>query len=147
MNGRNGTMSNKKLEDIAEALARMGVGGDEQVESNGWAAKETKPLNAPFLGVSVPIKVETPQGSARCYIALPPEVASSPEALLGAIKRLLDMGMPVDLYQPKPDNGWQNGRGGQNNGGWQRNGGYGGGGSNYPQRYGYQNGGGNRGGW
>ncbi len=129
-----GTLSNKALANmLKQAVEQMESGETE----NGWAAPASKPVNAPFLGVSVPIKVETPQGSARCYLSLPPEVAASPETLLNAIKQLIDMGIPVDLYQPK-ENGWNQNRGG-NGGGWQDRGG------NNGYRGGYNGGGYNNG--
>lgn len=122
-------MSNKELTSILEnAIKSMQNGDNDDSSVSGWKAPASKPVNAPFLGVSIPIKVETPQGSARCYLSLPPEVAASPETLLGAIKQLLDMGIPVDLYQPRQNNDWNGG--GNNNGnggGWRANGGYGGG--------------------
>ena len=134
-----GTMSNKELSRLLkEAVDSMDQGGEE---SSGWAAPKDKAGPAPFLGVAIPIKVETPNGSLRCYLSLPPEVASSPEAFLGAIRKLIDMGFPVDLYQPKQDGGWnRNGGGGGGGGGWNN-----GGGNGYRSGGGYNNGGGSGG--
>ena len=131
-------MSNSELSNLLKkAVSAMDQGTEE---STGWNKPAASSANAPFLGVSVPIKVETPQGSLRCYLALPPEVAASPEAFLGAIRQLIDMGIPLDMYQPKQDGGWQNRNG--NGGGWN------GGGNGYRSGNGYQsNGGYPRRGW
>ncbi len=140
-------MSNRELAGLLkQAVEKMGM--DEEPNGNGWAAPQpAKSGDAPFLGVSVPIKVETPRGSARCYLSLPPEVAANPETLVNAIKQLLDMGIPVDLYQAKQDAGWNQNRngGGWNNGGgngYRNGGGYNGGGYNNGGNGGYRRGGG-----
>lgn len=100
----------EQLEELAEALGAKvtfpnGGGG------GSWA-KKPEPAVTGFLGVSVPIKVQTPRGSVRAYISLPPEVLSSPEGFLDAIARLVDMGIPVDIYEN---------RSGGEGGGWKGN--------------------------
>ena len=135
-----GTMSNRELTNIAnmlkQAIEKMG-NGEEDESPSSWKTQPEKSSSSSFLGVSVPFKVETRQGSLRCYLALPPEIMSSPESFLGAINHLLEMEIPLDFYQPKNNQevnnhsgGWrdQNNkyryRNGYNNSGYHNNGGY-----------------------
>lgn len=126
---------NPKLKDALEILSQS-LSGTE-TPPNGWTAHNTQPEASLFMGVAIPVNMETPMGKVRCYLSLPPEVAASPQALLNAIKHIADMGLPIDAYQPKHENGWnQNGSGG----GWR-------GGNGYRNGNGYNGGGYRRGGW
>lgn len=121
----------KALEDLQLVAEKLGMklsprdGG----ESNGGGWGKRRPTaDVGFLGVSIPIKVETGKGSLRCYISLPPEVLASEDSFMEAIGRLIEMGLPVDIYEGRGGYG-----GGQGNGwgGGQRRefgGGFGGGG-------------------
>ncbi len=117
-----------QLNDIAAALGAKVVPADGA--AGGWGAPAT-PAGLPFIGVSIPIKLETPMGSVKIHLSLPPEVASSMSSLMEAVNRLAAMGLPIDAYQPKQNN-WGGGGGGGWGGGRRE---YGGGG-------GYGNGGG-----
>lgn len=101
------------------------LGGADQAGGGSWgAAPAPAPVgNLPFIGVSIPINVQTPIGKVKVHLALPPEVAANPAALMDAIKRMVDMGLPVDAYVPKENFG--GGGGGRPWGGG--GGGYGGG--------------------
>lgn len=79
----------------------------------GWAQTAGPSPQALITGVAVPIKIDTPMGSVRAYLSLPPEIGQNPQALLGAIQALANAGYPIDAYQPKQQ--W--GQGG-NSGGW-----------------------------
>lgn len=91
--------------------------------ASGWAAPAVTPTQAQIAGVSVPVKLQTPQGSLRCYFHLPAESASSPDALMAAIGALSAAGVPLDVWQPQGQGGgggsWG---GGGNGGGWNRGG-------------------------
>lgn len=103
-----------QLSELAEKMgAQVTFGGG----SNGSAwAKKPDAVDTGFLGVSVPIKVQTPRGSVRAYVALPAEVLESPDAFQNAILRLIEMGIPVDIYEPKQNN-WNGGNRPQGGGG------------------------------
>jgi len=95
-----------------------------------WAAPPPPtPASAAVIGVSVPIRVQTPAGKVICYLALPAEAAASPAALMAAIEALVAAGVPVDAWQPKDSGGggsWGSGNrgggwsGGNSGGGWRR---------------------------
>lgn len=125
----------KQLAEQLDAVAeQLGMTVVPKEPGNGWAKAAHAVSDSLFLGVSVPIKVETPGGSVKCFIALPPEVMANPENLVNAIKRLIEMGIPVDVYAGRQDNGWQRNGGGNGGGGGQWSGnrnGYGGGGGGY----------------
>ncbi len=65
-----------------------------------------------IIGVSVPIKVQTPIGSVRVYLSLPAEAAASLQALEAAIGQLAQAGLPVDAWVPRQP---QQGGGGYGN--------------------------------
>jgi len=94
-----------------------------QRQAPAAASPWQQPPAAPtaIVGVSVPIKVQTPAGSVRCYLALPPEAAATPAALMAALESLAAAGVPIDAWQPSGDKGgsWGN-RSSQ--GGWNRGG-------------------------
>lgn len=122
--------SRELAEQLNELAGKLGV---KLTPSNGdgWGSKES---NVPFVGISIPIKVQTPIGSVRCYVSLPPEAAASESALMEAIKRLVDMGLAVDAYQARENGG---GWGGNRDGGnFNRDRGFGGGGGGYGGGYG-----------
>lgn len=83
-----------------------------------WASAPT-PATPPIVGVSVPIKVQTPAGSIRVYLSLPPECAATPDALNAALDALAALGLPLDVYAPRDNNGsgsgWGNRSTGYNN--------------------------------
>lgn len=113
--------SNELAAQLAKFAEQMGM----QLTPKGggsWAGNAPA-ADAPFVGVSIPIKVQTPMGSVRCYLALPAEAASSGVALQEAIKRLSDMGLTVDAFASNNGGGGgnygpprQQFNGGQNNG-------------------------------
>jgi hypothetical protein len=77
------------------------------------------PAPVSIVGVSVPIKLQTPHGSVRAYLSLPAECGATPNALLAAIDSLVAVGMPVDSWQPSQSQGNGNSWGG-NRGGYRR---------------------------
>lgn len=94
--------------------------------AGGWAAPAAAPAQAQIAGVSVPVKLQTPQGSLRCYFHLPADVASSPDALMAAIGALAAAGVPLDVWQPQGQGGGGGGSWGGGGGGWNRGGNNGG---------------------
>jgi hypothetical protein len=107
------------LNAVAEQLGAKVVspnGGD----SGRWGKAASPPATAlGIVGLAVPLKVEIPMGSIRVYASFPGEAASSPEVLLDTIRRLVDLGLPVDIYRGG-DGGWRKGSGAGwgNGGGW-----------------------------
>ena len=85
----------------------------------GWGQQATAPIPQ-VLGVAVPIKVTTPQGSIRLYLSLPPEVLESPQRLMQVLEQLHNQGFPLDTWQGRPQWGGQGGGYGRSgfNGGW-----------------------------
>lgn len=86
-----------------------------------WAAPA--PAAVPIVGVSLPVKLQTPAGSVRVQLHLPAECAASPAALMAAVESLVASGVPVDAWQPNNSGGssWGGNRGGSFNrggGGW-----------------------------
>lgn len=133
MAARNQKELGEQLAELAEALGAKITFPNGEGGGSAWAKKPEAAMTG-FLGVSVPIKVQTPRGSVRAYISLPPEVLATPEGFLDAIGRLIDMGIPVDIYENRgggEGGGWKgNNGGGQSrpfNGGGGGGGGYGGG--------------------
>lgn len=106
--------SNELAAQLGKLAEQMGMQLTPKGGGGSWAGAPPA-IEAPFVGVSIPINVETPLGKVRCYLSLPAEAASSAAALQEAIKRIADMGLPVDAFRP-------------NNGG----GGYGGGAPRQP---------------
>jgi hypothetical protein len=115
-------------ETAAQLQAILATLGDSAAPvGGGWGAPAPAPMGTlPFIGVSIPINLQTPIGRVKVHLALPPEVAASPTALMEAIKRMVDMGLPVDAYTPKENGGGWGGRREYGNGGGY-NGGNGGG--------------------
>ena len=86
----------------------------------GWGQPAAAAPIPQVLGVAVPIKVSTPQGSIRLYLSLPAEVLESPQRLMQVLETLHNQGFPLDTWQGRPQWGGQGGgynRGGFN-GGW-----------------------------
>ncbi len=131
----------KELVGLLEKVA--GELGMTLAENGGaksaWAKPKPEGEEVPFLGVSVPLKMRTPRGDIRVYLSLPPEVASSPESLVAAVGRLVEMGLPVDIFSQDRGPGWGGGGGnwGGGNQGWQGRGGYGGNGGYWRGRGGW----------
>lgn len=153
--------NNDMQAQLAALLAMMqNQGATAAPAVGGWGKPAAPPAPAEVLGVSVPIKLDTPVGQIRLYLNFPASAASSPAALLALLESLSAAGIPLDTWQPKEresggwgggdqgnrsGGGWNDRDGGGNAGGWNNNrrgGGYGRGG--YDRGNGY---GGNRGGW
>lgn len=49
--------------------------------------------------VSIPVKVDTRDGSVRCYVQFGPEAAASEDTLADAIEQLWDAGFEVDAWR------------------------------------------------
>jgi hypothetical protein len=92
---------------------------------SGWQQQAPPPGPAHITGVSVPVKIPYGRGNIKCLFHLPPEVASSPQALTDALDALAAAGLPLDTWEPSDrqgGSGWSSNRGGYNNnsGGWRR---------------------------
>lgn len=63
-------------------------------------------------GVAVPIKITRSGGTLRLYLHLASDAVASPQALHATLDQLEQMGLPLDLWEPKqgPD-AWNNSRG------------------------------------
>lgn len=113
-----------QLDKILDELVKQRLAGNgAEAPGPKWGGESAE--IPPFASVAIPIKVETPFGPVRCYVALPPEACANQEALVGAIARLKDMGMFIDTIRSDFNGGGRFGGGG---GGW---GGGGGGGNGW----------------
>lgn len=90
--------------DSLQALAGLLAQVQAQQPTPGWQQTATA-APAECLGVSVPIKVDTPAGQIRCYLNFPATAASSPAALLALLQQLHATGLPLDTWQPKESGG------------------------------------------
>lgn len=111
-------MSNSRelLETLNRVADQLGAkvvpaGGDGPAKWGEHQAPSTSPLG--IAGLSVPLRIETPEGTVRVYISLPGEAANGPAAILGSLRRLIDLGLPVDVYaggarswRESSGNGW-----------------------------------------
>lgn len=103
-------------EALAEVMAKYGGGlGGPAPAAPAWGAAPAAQGLPPILGISVPIKIQTPNGSMRCYISLPAELGQNPPALMAALEALANAGFPLDIWQPRAR--WGGGGGGGGNGG------------------------------
>lgn len=112
------------LDQLKALLAQV----QQAPAAGGWAQPQP-PTALPITGISIPVKIDTPLGSVRVDLHLPPEFGQSAQALLGAVQLLSNAGLPVDAWQPRDSGGGWGNRGGSGGGGWGNRGGsgYGGG--------------------
>lgn len=96
MNGRNGRVSNKTLDEVKEEMF------DDEIP-------ETTNLSA--LGIAIPINLKcvdrkgNSRGKLRCYVTLPAQFALKKGNLFEAIETLVERGYPLDFYQAKSESG------------------------------------------
>jgi hypothetical protein len=89
--------------------------GSNAPPANGWQ-QPAPAANLNFMGVGIPVSVQTPAGKVRCTFWLGAEHAATPAALMSAIETMVNLGLPVDAWQQQNQQGggsW----GGNNNGG------------------------------
>lgn len=106
------------IQNQLAALLAQAQQNQPQAQPSAWS--KPQPQTA-IAGVSVPISIETPKGKIRCYLSLPPECGSNPDALLAALAELDAAGYPLDIWQRDQSSGgggWNRGGGGYNGGGW-----------------------------
>lgn len=142
--------NNDMQTQLAALLAMMqNQGAIAAPAVGGWGKPAVQPAAAEVLGVSVPIKMDTPIGQVRLYLNFPASAASSPAALLGLLEQLSAAGVPLDTWQPKEreSGGWGGDQGNRSGGGWNDRDGGNGGGYRRGGSYGRGGYGGNRGGW
>lgn len=106
------------------ALQRPAAAQPQAQTFGGFAPAAPTPVQ--IVGVSVPIKYQTPMGSVRILLTLPADAAASPAALDGALQSIMALGFQLDAWTPKDQGGgWGGNRGGSNyggnnSGGWRR---------------------------
>lgn len=94
-------------DQIQAALAAMMQ--QQQPAAGGWATP-TGAGPQQYLGVSVPLKIQLPDGSSlRVYVQLPGELMQSPQTLMAAIQGLVQAGLPLDAWAPQGGGSWGNG--------------------------------------
>lgn len=99
----------------AQIAAMSGAGqaaaGQAPALAGGWSQPAPTPAAVGITGVQVPVKIETPNGAIRIYLALPAEAAATPQALMGAIEALAGMGIPLDFFGGRDSggSGWNSG--------------------------------------
>ena len=115
----NGTTpsNDELLKMIANLQQQQPPAAAAAANTGGWGTKVTA-IEVNPVGVSVPMKIETDQGSLRVMVNLGPEAITGPEALMAAIEGLERKGFPLDFWKKK-GNSWGNngGNGGYNKGG------------------------------
>lgn len=76
---------------------------------SGWAEPRAVAPPAAIQGVGVPVKVRRGRGILRVTFWLGPECAASPAALNAALDQLEDIGVPIDVWEPKDNDSWSGG--------------------------------------
>lgn len=113
-------------EQLAALIAAQQANAPTTAQPGGWGQPAQSMPPKP-VGVAIPIKVDTPQGSVRTYIQYGHEAIESPQALLAVINALMQAGYPVDAWVPRQQGGYGGGRGGYGGSRGGYGGGYGGG--------------------
>ena len=101
-----------RTNDINAALAALLAQAQAKPSTpsvGGWNQPAVSATPTNVIGVSVPIKLQTPMGSVRVYLAFGPEHASTPAALNALLEQLANAGLPLDAWQPsQSQSGWGN---------------------------------------
>ncbi|MGH8506985.1 MAG: hypothetical protein ACRD1M_06825 [Terriglobales bacterium] len=127
--------TNELAAAIAEAFAQRQGMMPAAPQAQGWAPVAA-PAPVAAHGLLVPLKLQTPAGTVRCYLQLGPE-AATPQGAQAAITALMQMGAPLDAWQPRETDGNGGGGWGRGGGGWAGRGGNGwGGGGGYGRGWG-----------
>lgn len=96
-----------QLAALQAQLAALQRAAQPVAQGSSWATMAQPQGAVPIVGVSVPVKVQTPEGTCRLYLHLPAECAASPAALLAALESLAQSGVPLDIWQPSESrNSW-----------------------------------------
>lgn len=103
------------------ALAAQAAPGAMAAPAQAWGVPAPAP-QVQIVGVSIPIKYQTPMGSVKVLLTLPADCASSPAALDVAMQNIMALGFELDAWKPKDQGGGWGGynRGGNTSGGWRR---------------------------
>lgn len=72
------------------------------IQSGGWGMIPAMPT---IQGISVPIRMETPQGAVRVYLHLPAECAASSQTLISTLQAIAQK-YPLDAWQGKGKKSW-----------------------------------------
>jgi hypothetical protein len=81
--------------------------------STGWGTTPQTSVNEEPDSISIPVSVQAPGGKVRTYWNYD-RIPATPENVLALLEKLINKGVPVDIWQAK-DNAW----GGKQ--GWKRN--------------------------
>lgn len=112
------------MQELAEMKAQQSAATTTATTAaTGWQQHPQPAGPQQILGVSVPLKIETPYGSLKLFVSLPAEVMQSEQALMAAIEGLINAGLPLDFWQPK-SSGWNGGNGSSYSNNYRGNGGY-----------------------
>lgn len=107
---------------LATFLAQMqaaNLTATPSLATSGWSKPASTVAPMEIMGVSIPISLETQHGKIRVYLNFPGIAASSPQALLGLIDQIAEMGLPLETWQSRPNNSGSS-WGGNSNGGFNR---------------------------
>lgn len=122
--------NNELLQSVMQQLADMKAAQTAATQAASPAAtdwqQQPQPQAGPqqILGVAIPLKIDTPNGSLKLFVSLPAEVMQSEQSLMAAIEGLVNAGLPVDFWQSKSSGWGGNGSGNSYGSGYRNNGGY-----------------------
>lgn len=117
----NGTMSNGELEGMLRKVVSEMIGnGQPTAPTQPGPWQVTPQPSIQVGGFSIPVTVPTPWGELSGYITTQPDLSKGiANGLLAEVQGLINAGIQVRFYQPRPQY--------NNNGGGFNRGGYGGG--------------------
>ncbi|MEI6746458.1 MAG: hypothetical protein WCL34_10885 [Methylococcaceae bacterium] len=110
-----------QIAQLNELLAKVQQqAGTPSAPTSAWSqpAPSTTALN--IQGVGIPVSIQTPAGKVRCTFWLGAEHAATPTALMSALETMVNLGLPVDAWQQKEQNGNNWGGNNSNNGGYKK---------------------------
>lgn len=87
-------------------------------QAGAWGVPAPAPVQ--IVGVSIPIKYQTPLGGIKILLTLPAECAATPAALDVSLQNIMALGFELDTWQKKEQGGWGGNNRGGNSGGWRR---------------------------
>lgn len=124
MSENNNELLQNVMQQLAEMKAQQSATSATTTPVTGWQ-QQPQPQAGPqqILGVAIPLKIDTPNGSLKLFVSLPAEVMQSEQSLMSAIEGLVNAGLPVDFWQSK-SSGWGGGNGSSYSSGYRSNGGY-----------------------
>lgn len=95
---------NEQMTQLNELLLKVQQQA-QPAATNGWTQPTPQSTALNIQGVGIPVSIQTPAGKVRCTFWLGAEHAATPQALMGAIETMVNLGLPVDAWQQKQESG------------------------------------------